>query len=207
MQQAAAGMPKPPGIQADAGLIGLIVNSLVALGAFAAAGAAVWVATSDRRLRRKERDAEDDAQAELVIVTAEWRENPLQLQVKVTNHGIRAIADVTFVRLSVKGHDLGDLRPTTGPFPVIPTPGNFSMFEFRSDNYDSAHPYFSAIRGGGPNGEPRTITANTKITATVRWTDIRGKNWEKQGAGPWLTAEPPGFAVGSELGKPVRIRT
>ncbi len=205
MQQTVA-MPAPPGIQTDAGLIGLIVNSLVALGAFMAGGAAVWVATTDRQLRRKERDAENDAQANLVFVTAELRNNPREIQVKVMNHGIRAIADETFVRLSVEGHDLGDLQPTTGPFPIIATPGNSSLFTFNPENLGSTHPYYVAIKGG-PNEEPApTITRNTKITATVRWTDIMGKVWERQGAGPWVTAEP-GFAIGSEVGKPVRILT
>jgi hypothetical protein len=125
--------------------------------------------------------------------------------VKVTNHGSRAIMDLAFVRLSVDGHDLDELRPTTGPFPLFPTPGNFSLFTFDPATYGSTHPYFIAIRGG-PNGEAATLTGNTKITATVRWTDVRAKRWERQGSGPWLTAGP-GFGVGAQLGDPVRIRT
>ena len=60
---------------------GLIANALVALGTFAAAAAAVWVATGDRRERQRERDAEDDAQAKLVVVMAQCQQNPLELQV------------------------------------------------------------------------------------------------------------------------------
>lgn len=53
------------GIHVDAELI---VNGLAALGAFSAAAAAVWVATGDRRERQRERDAEDVAQAKMLVV-------------------------------------------------------------------------------------------------------------------------------------------
>jgi hypothetical protein len=114
------------GFDVDAGLI---VNALAALGALAAAVAAVWIATTDRRERAKERDAEDEAQAKLVIVTPRHPNNPLELQILVTNHGTRAIIDITFVGLAVEGHDhLNDLEPTTGPFPVIAPPVASTQF-------------------------------------------------------------------------------
>jgi membrane associated rhomboid family serine protease len=53
------------GVDVDAGLI---VNALAAAGAFSAAAAAVWIATSDRRDRKHERDAADHAQARLVLL-------------------------------------------------------------------------------------------------------------------------------------------
>jgi uncharacterized protein (DUF433 family) len=60
------GAPLLLGMQID---VGLIVNALAAAGAFSAAVAAVWVATSDRRVRKrvrkKERDKADKAQAGL----------------------------------------------------------------------------------------------------------------------------------------------
>ena len=56
------------GVHVDAGLI---VNALAAAGAFSAALAAVGIATSDRRERARERDAEDDVQAKLVVVQAD----------------------------------------------------------------------------------------------------------------------------------------
>jgi hypothetical protein len=51
----------------------------------------------------KERDAEDEAQAKLVIVLPRRPSNPLELQIQVTNHGTRAIVDLTFVGLVVDG--------------------------------------------------------------------------------------------------------
>jgi hypothetical protein len=161
------------GVHVDAGLI---VNALVAA-AFSAAAAAVWVATSDRRVRKRERDAKDQAQAKLVIVSPRRPANPLELQIEVTNHGTRAIVDVTFVGLVVEGHDLGDLQPTIGPFPVIAAPGMFSLFAFYPERYGPTHPYYVAVKGG-PNNEPQTITGSTRMTATMRWTDASGKTWE-----------------------------
>jgi len=68
-----------------------VADELVALGAFAAAAAAVWVATTDRRVRGRERDTKDAARAKLVVVTAQCQENPLEIQVRVVNYGTRAI--------------------------------------------------------------------------------------------------------------------
>ncbi len=192
------------GVHVDAGLI---VNALVALGTFSAAGAAVWIATSDRRDRMKERDADDEAQAKLVIVLPRRSSNPLELQIQVTNHGTRAIVDLTFVGLVVDGHDLDDLQPTTGPFPVIAPPiasvqfagplAGSSFFTFSPESYGPTHPYYIAVRGG-PNNEPQTITAQTRMTATIRWTDASGKTWERWGSGP-------ADASRVDLGTPVRI--
>jgi len=110
------------GVHVDWGVVaGLIINLLVAAGTFAAAGTAVWVATTDRRERQRERVADDATQARLVIVEAYCQENPLELQIKVTNNGARAIVALTFVQIEVEGHDL-DLQPTAGPFPVIAPP-------------------------------------------------------------------------------------
>ena len=189
------------GFDVDAGLI---ANALVALGTFAAAAAAVWVATTDRQERTKERDAEDEAQAKLVIVYGHCQENQSpELQIRVSNSGTRAIVDVTFVRIVVEGRDLEGLEPSSGPIPPIVAPasmapGNFSLITFNPDACGSAHPYYIAIRGG-PDGEPRTITANTTVTATIRWTDGRGKTWERWGR---LLS---GSGARIDLGTPVRI--
>jgi hypothetical protein len=192
------------GVHVDAGLI---VNALVALGTFSAAGAAVWIATSDRRQRMKERDADDAAQAKLVIIAAECQQNPAELQIRVVNNSPRPIVDMTFVRIIVAAHDFDDLQPTTGPYPPVAFSGQQigSIFTFNpeADPYGSAHPYYFAIRGG-PNGESKTITTSTKVTATVRWMDASGKTWERWGSGPWIT-QTPGFAAKLELGTPVRI--
>jgi hypothetical protein len=192
------------GMHLDAGLI---VNALAAFGAFAAAAAAVWVATTDRRERKQERDAEDETQARMVLVLPRRPSNPLELQIQVTNHSSGVIMDLTFIGLAVEGHDLDDLKPTLGPFPVIAPPSassppgagplaGSSLFTFNPEGYGPTHPYYIAVRGG-PNNEPQTITGSTLLTATIQWTDARGKTWRRSGSGP---------ADGSklELGTPVR---
>ena len=124
----------------------------------------------------------------------------------MANYGTRAVVDVTFVKLVVQGHEDLNLWPTTGPFPPIPTPnGGQSLFAFNPEVYGKNHPYFIAIRGDG-SGQPRSITANSSVTATIRWTDARGKTWERWGSGPWVMAAA-GLAVNIRLGTPVRIGT
>jgi hypothetical protein len=189
--------------------IGLIINALAAVGAFAAAAAAVWVATTDRRERKQERDAEDEAQARMVIVSPRRPDSPLELQIAVTNLSTRVIVNLTFVRLVVEGHDFEDLQPTFGPFPVIAPPAasvphagplaGSSLFTFNPQSYGPGHRYFIAVRGG-PNGEPQTITPKTRLTATIQWTDASGKTWERTGSGP-------ADASRVDLGTPVRIGT
>jgi hypothetical protein len=187
---------------------GLIISGLAASGSFTAAAVAVWVATSDRRERMRERDAEDEAQAKLVIITPRRPDSPLELQINVTNHGTRAIIDITFVGLVVEGHDhLNDLRPTIGPFSVIAAPvastqfagplAGSSLFTFDPATYAKWAPYYIAMRGG-PNGERATITPHTWLTATVRWTDAHGKTWQRTGSGP-----PDASRV--DVGTPVRV--
>jgi hypothetical protein len=78
------------GFDVDAGLI---ANALVALGTFAAAAAAVWVATTDRRERTQERGAQRLAQAMLVLVDVRvpaYRD----FEIVVENCGGRAVLDV-----------------------------------------------------------------------------------------------------------------
>jgi hypothetical protein len=132
----------------------------------------------------------------------------LQLAVRATNLGPRGFVDVTFVRIEVDGHDLGDLQPTTGPLPPIVQPavggigvgGNRSLIIFSPKEFPPDHPYRLAMLGG-PDGEPPTITKNTRVEATVRWTDASGKTWERWGAGPFRTGET---AFKTELG-PVQL--
>ncbi|WP_033725483.1 hypothetical protein [Mycobacterium avium] len=46
----------------------LVISALSAAGSFTAAAVAVWIATTDRRQRKRERDAANEAQAKLVIL-------------------------------------------------------------------------------------------------------------------------------------------
>ncbi|WP_292990647.1 hypothetical protein [Mycobacterium sp.] len=187
--------------------VGLIVNALAAMGSISAAGAALWIATTDRQERKREHDAEDAAQARMVIISPRRPANPLELQVKIKNLGTRAIVNLRLVRITVQDHDFGNLEPTIGPFPVVASPAasNFaagplagsSMFSFNPEAYGPTHPYYVAVKGG-PNGELPTITSDTQLTATVRWTDASGKIWERTGSGP-------ADASSADLSEPIQV--
>jgi hypothetical protein len=86
--------------------LGLVISALSAIASTSGALIALWIATSDRQDRQHERDAADFAQAKLVTVNALVKRNnpPDGIEVYVFNFGTRAIVDVTFVRLVVKGH-------------------------------------------------------------------------------------------------------
>jgi len=101
------------GFDVDAGLIINALAALAALGAFAAAAAAVWVATTDRRVRIEEGDAEDEAQAALVIAQP-FRSGQAGLGVAVQNYGTLSILQVTTVKLDVEAHPHLDLRRMPG---------------------------------------------------------------------------------------------
>jgi hypothetical protein len=171
-------------------------TALSAVGSFSAAVVALGIATSDRRERKRERDAADKVEAKLVVVWGERIDGPSQLQVVVRNNGTRAIVDVTFVSLVVEDRDL-DLRPTSeSELPVVTPSGDDGKFIFNPEAHDPAHPFRRAMRGAPwPQSGPATILNSTKMTATVRWTDASGKTWVRSGAAPPL-----------KLRKPVRIR-
>lgn len=100
---------------------------------------ALWIATSDRRLRKKDRDDADFTQAKLVIVwTVRRTEQPPWLQVMVRNKGSRPILDVTFVRLSVEDHDFLLPAPADNPLPVVDPNGDGNFIFYASDDLDDA---------------------------------------------------------------------
>lgn len=178
---------------------GLIVNALAAIGSLSAASVALWVATSDRRERKRERNAEDVAQSKLVVIRPLHRgydtstgEGPM-LAIDVINCGTRAIVDVTFLSLDVEGHEHLDPRPTSeDQLPVVQPHGGFETFKF-DPKFGSQTPpdqFLVALRGGGRDVR-RTIDENAKLTARVRWTDASGNTWERRASGRPLVLEKP----------------
>lgn len=188
------------GVEIDAGLI---VNALAATGSLSAAAVALWVATSDRRKRQRELDAEDEAQAKLVVVSADrYRLGMLQgkqLCLTVSNRSPRAIVDVAFVELLVDGHEHLNLYPTSDPTLPAVIGGEDGEFIFAPAEQSENDPLYRALAGqwerrpGG--GSDRianpTIQATTKMTATVRWTDASGKTWQRRGSRPPTHQEKP----------------
>lgn len=173
---------------------------LLLSGAFSAAAAAVWVATTDRRERKDERDAADAAQAALVIaqpfaVAAGYP----GLGVAVQNYGMLSILQVTSVRLDVEGHPQLDLRRTPGVLRRFRSSAPWrddkggTYFTFRPG--DDEQPFKRALEGNtdftgnaydegvsdiAENAASRapTITNKTLLTATVWFQDAKGNRWE-----------------------------
>jgi hypothetical protein len=187
------------GIDVDAGLI---VNILAAAGAFSAAAAAVWIATSDRRERRQEGRDADEAQARLVIVepsrVAGGSSNMApELAVLVKNYAALSVLDVTVVEFVISGHP--QLRPSMQPatLPVLepnrdaPAGALFSFSPpyLSPDDEDEKglDPFKKAFVGWRVRDfvkqewvvvdEP-TITVDTILTATLRFRDGKGNRWE-----------------------------
>lgn len=97
------------GIDVDAGLL---VNALAAIGSFAAAATAVWIATTDRRQRQQEQEESDRKQAGLVRLTSRWTDlgtPKASLVVTIKNFGRLPIVDVAVTHWAFDGHD--DVTP------------------------------------------------------------------------------------------------
>ncbi|TLH73675.1 hypothetical protein [Mycolicibacterium phocaicum] len=176
-------------------------NAVSAAGSFLAAAVALWIATSDRRLRKKDRDDADFTQAKLVIVwTVRRTEQPPWLQVMVRNKGSRPILDVTFVRLSVEDHDFLLPAPADNPLPVVDPNGDGNFIFYASDDLDDAfrrallgvpYPPGMSVAGANQLKDKPTIVESTKFTATVQFTDANGNRWEKTASNPPMEQELP----------------
>jgi hypothetical protein len=173
------GMPLLLGLNVDAGLM---VNGLVAVGTFSAAGAALWIATSDRRQRTHERDAADHAQARLVTVDVVPVPRTPDITVAVKNYGARSILDITSE--SVEAEDFPSAQ-------FIPQLRWVNVIEPNRDNPHGAvlhvrpadEPTRRFMQGRWfpvPQGnDPRpTVPLDRAIAATVRFTDANGNRWQ-----------------------------
>jgi hypothetical protein len=141
----------------------------------AAAAVALWIATSDRKERKRERDAADEVQAKLVVVSG-VRLETLMLQMIVRNKGSHALVDVKFVSLVVAGHENLDLSPTSDTVLPVVGPGEDGNFMINPDGLEPKHPFFIALRGSDHPRRSATIRPGVKMTATVRWTGHERKN-------------------------------
>jgi hypothetical protein len=79
---------------------------LGALGSFAAAAAALWIATTDRRVRERELLAADEAQARLVIVQPQTSRHSggLRYSMLFHNYGSRPILNVRLAKIELRAY-------------------------------------------------------------------------------------------------------
>jgi hypothetical protein len=175
------------GVHVDAGLI---VNGLAAIGAFSAAGAAVWVATSDRRVRIRERDEANRVQAALVHMRLQWQslgdsQDGPYVQVKVNNWGRLPIVDVRAIRWEWgEGNRAGFRSDPTYLEVVMPSPVD------SGDRAAELKLYPTDITTRAAMAEP-TVTRDTDLTVTIHFTDANGNTWQRTASTPPLRHWPP----------------
>jgi archaellum component FlaF (FlaF/FlaG flagellin family) len=151
---------------------GLIVNALVALGTFYAAGAAVWVAISGRTQLKDERDAEDRAQARLVFVDV----NPGASHIRVTvrNYGDRSILDVTYENVRITAFPPALFVPPMRAVQVVvpnrdsPPGGVLEVHAADEPTREFMQSWFPPA--GRPGASP--------VSATVSFTDASDNRWQ-----------------------------
>jgi hypothetical protein len=161
----------------------------------------LWITTSDRRIRKKERDDADFTQAKLVIIwTVRRTEEPPWLQVMVRNKGSRPVLDVSFVRLEIEGHDFRLPPLSDNPLSVVDADGD-GNFVFLAPRDDVEDPFRKALLGvpypsgvsvdGNQLKESPTIVESTKFVATVQFTDANGNRWERTATNPPIEQRLP----------------
>jgi hypothetical protein len=170
------------GVHVDAGLI---VNGLAAIGAFSAAGAAVWVATSDRRERIQERDEAHRMQAALVRMRLRWQslgdsQDDPYVQVIVNNWGTLPIVDVRAIRWEWgEGNRTGFRSDPTDLEVVMPSP------VATGDRAEQLKLYPTDVTTRA------AMTQDTDLTVTIHFTDANGNIWRRTASTPPLRHGPP----------------
>ena len=176
---------------------GLIIGALAAIGSFAAALAAVWVATSGRGRAAK-------AQARLVLVSN--RQLPVatrpgppppvvpmssNFEVQVRNYGGLAILDVRFESVRLR---LIDSRWINAPWLehatldiVVPLREAAVDSEGRNDSRYEPIVFlddkYQAVLQQDAEGRWPEINVDTRMVATVTFTDADGYRWRRSSAG------------------------
>jgi hypothetical protein len=181
------------GINIDAGLI---INALAALGSLAAAVAAVWIATTDRKQRQQEQEETDRKQAGLVRLTSRWADlgtPKASLVVTVKNFGKLPIVDVAVTHWAFDGHD--DVTPFWSPGPieaVLPYTGSPDaagvltvkpLTEATKIAMEGEpHPSGVTVVGNQLKNRP-TVGSGTGSTVTIQFTDAGEKRWRRSNKG------------------------
>jgi hypothetical protein len=156
------------GVDLDAGLI---VNALVALGTFGAAGAAVWVAISGRRQLKDERDAADHAQARLVLVHV--LPTTADIRVTVNNYGDRSILDVTYENVAMEDFPARFTPQLPWVNVIVPQRDSPRGHVFQVHAADEPTQEFMQSRF-----PPAMPPLATPVAATVRFTDANDNHWQ-----------------------------
>jgi hypothetical protein len=159
--------------------LGPLTEWLAGIAAAGAAIVALWIATRDRWERRRERDAADEAQANLVLVEVFPSQGFAGFDVRVTNYGSRAVLNVEFE--TAQFEPFPNAEPVLGErarrrIPVVDCdrePGGF-WFGFVEDG--------SSVITGHTDSHGNWVSDNadaTKVAAYVRFKDADGNRWRR----------------------------
>jgi hypothetical protein len=151
---------------------GLIVNALVALGTFYAAGAAVWVAISGRTQLKDERDAADRAQARLVFVDVTLFAS--HIRVTVSNYGDRPILDVTYENVRIRAFQPALFVPPLRSVRVV-VPNRDGPPGGVLEVHPADDPTREFMQSTFPPARP---PGATPVSATVSFTDASDNHWQ-----------------------------
>ncbi|OCB39598.1 hypothetical protein A5676_13010 [Mycobacterium malmoense] len=158
----------------------LIISALSAAGSFTAAAIAVWIATTDRRQRKRERDAANEAQAKLVILDITYSMGRVgwdapEYSVGCVNHGSTPILDVKLESAHMRA------------FPqAVPTLSKSEWAVLRPTSQYSAS---FATRWVDENGQPFPMDKKlhhvnaVDIEAAVTFFDVHGNQWRRSNTG------------------------
>ncbi|ORV91188.1 hypothetical protein AWC11_11315 [Mycobacterium interjectum] len=157
---------------------GLVVNALAALGSIGAALAALYIATTDRKERKRERAAGAEAQAKLIVVKANlWNDIGMEAPhypVRCTNHGLLPILDVRLESAQMRGYP--DVKPTLSDSvrALLPGGGEYASFDTSwADEQGAPFP---------KDGTPNHLNA-VDIEAAVSFSDVNGNRWLRSNIG------------------------
>jgi hypothetical protein len=161
---------------------GIIVNGLAALGSIGAAFAALFIATRDRRERNRERNAADEAQANLLIIEATDSNGP-GFSVAVTNYGTRAVLNVEFDSAT---YDLvpdatPDLRSFDELLPVLDA--DRKPYRFWVGFLDEAGESIITGRTDELGNWHSDNAELSQVNLTIRWLDADGNRWKRSNRG------------------------
>jgi hypothetical protein len=193
---------------------GPLFSALAAIGSVSGALAALWIATTDRRDRRRKDDAADEARAKLVILSADRPDASGQLRVLVRNLGPDPMVDLAFVRLDCAGHQFNlvpfrhkwfpVLAPSEQKVFVIALPGNGDSFRKALTGYWDPPPPRLTKPADDATWFPPTIDADTMLTATIRFTDQNGNVWQRTASNKAVSED--GVDETLRIGPVLRIR-
>jgi hypothetical protein len=151
---------------------GLVINAITAAGAFFAGIVALFIATCDRKERKRERRNAAKAQAKLVLSEVTVRESGFSVEAR--NYGSSAVLDVELYSAEFLSAGGSTLRPAERPlsYAVLDSDRDRNGGTFFIEFIDHAG---QNVLAGKSNADPE------QVLVAIRFTDSQGNHWERSG--------------------------